>query len=106
VGQPDAEGCSLTTEFGFGAYFCNALINLYAVRNGSLKLNNGTTQRFHLERGVRQGCPVSVYLFLVVAQVFFHFIKSSQIKRIQVEERNVLISQLADDTALFLKKLC
>jgi len=93
-------------HFGLGAYFCNALITLYAVRNGSLKLNNGTTQRFHLERGVRQGCPVSVYLFLVVAQVFCHFIKSSQIKRIQVEERSVLISQLADDTALLLKKLC
>jgi len=79
---------------------------LYAGGNSSVKLNNGTTQRFNLERGVRQGCPVSVqYLFLIVAQVFCHFIKSSNLKGIQVEEKSVLISQLADDTTLFLKNV-
>uniref|UniRef100_A0A9J8ACX2 Reverse transcriptase domain-containing protein n=1 Tax=Cyprinus carpio carpio TaxID=630221 RepID=A0A9J8ACX2_CYPCA len=92
-------------HFGFGAYFCNAMKTLYAGGNSSVKLNNGTTQRFDLERGVRQGCPVSVYLFLIVAQVFCHFIKSSNLKGIQVEERSILISQLADDTALFLKNV-
>jgi len=92
-------------HFGFGTYFCNAMKTLYAGGNSSVKLNNGTTQRFDLERGVRQGCPVSVYLFLIVAQVFCHFIKSSNLKGIQVEEKSVLISQLADDTTLFLKNV-
>ncbi len=68
---------------------------LYVGGNSSVKLSQGTTQRFYLKRGVRQGCAVSVYLFLIVAQAFSHFIKSSELEGIQVEGRSVLISQLA-----------
>uniref|UniRef100_A0A3P9M210 Reverse transcriptase domain-containing protein n=1 Tax=Oryzias latipes TaxID=8090 RepID=A0A3P9M210_ORYLA len=66
-------------------------------------LSAGTTRRFCLQRGIRQGCPVSVYLFLLVAQVFCRYIKSSNIDGISIAGKNILISQLADDTTLFLK---
>ncbi len=90
-------------RFGFGHFFCNAMKTLYAGGNSSVKLGHGTTQRFMLERGIRQGCPASVYLFLIVAQVFCHFIKDSKLEGINIAGRSILISQLADDTALFLK---
>ncbi len=90
-------------RFGFGPFFCNAMKTLYAGGNSSVKLGHGTTQRFMLERGIRQGCPASVYLFLIVAQVFSHFIKDSKLEGINIAGRSILISQLADDTALFLK---
>lgn len=90
-------------RFGFGSYFCNVMKTLYAGANSSVQLSNGTTQRFCLERGVRQGCPVSVYLFLIVAQMFCHHIKNSKLDGISVAGKNILLSQLADDTALFLK---
>lgn len=76
---------------------------MYAGGNSSVKLGHGTTQRFLLERGIRQGCPASVYLFLIVAQAFCHFIKDSNLEGIHIAGRSILISQLADDTALFLK---
>lgn len=76
---------------------------LYAGANSSVKLGYGTTQRFCLERGVRQGCPVSVYLFLIVAQMFCHFVKLCKLEGISIAGRSVLLSQLADDTTLFLK---
>lgn len=52
---------------------------------------------------VRQGCPVSVYLFLIVTQAFCHYVKSSHTEDIQIVGRNILLTQLADDSALFLK---
>lgn len=90
-------------RFGFGTSFCNAMKTLYANGNSSMKLSDGTTQRFCLERGIRQGCPVSVYLFLIVAHVFCHFIKSNNLEGISITGRNIILSQLADDTTLFLK---
>uniref|UniRef100_A0A8C7XSJ8 Reverse transcriptase domain-containing protein n=1 Tax=Oryzias sinensis TaxID=183150 RepID=A0A8C7XSJ8_9TELE len=90
-------------KMGFGDYLCSAVKTLYANGNSSVKLSAGTTRRFCLQRGIRQGCPVSVYLFLLVAQVFCRYIKSSNIDGISIAGKNILISQLADDTTLFLK---
>lgn len=90
-------------KFGFGPYFCDAMKTLYAGGNSSVKLSDGTTQRFNLERGVRQGCPVSVYLLLVTAQMFCHHIKSGKLEGISIADKNIILSQLADDTAIFLK---
>lgn len=90
-------------RLGFGSYLCNAVKMLCSQGNSSVKLSNGTTQRFFLERGIQQRCPVSVYLFLMVAQIFCRYIKSSTIEGISIAGKEILISQLADDTALFLK---
>ena len=66
-------------------------------------LTAGTSPRFNLKRGVRQGCPVSPYLFLICTQLLSEFIKLSHLKGITIAEREIIISQLADDTTLFLK---
>ncbi len=75
---------------------------LYGNRNSSIKLSNGTSPRFFLNRGVRQGCPVSPHLFLIVTQFLSMRINSSHLKGITIGNNTILISQLADDTALFL----
>jgi len=64
-----------------------------------VKLGHGTTQILLLERGIRQGCPVLVYLFLIVAQAFCHFIRDSNLEGSHIAGRSILISQLADGTA-------
>ncbi len=75
---------------------------LYGNGNSSIKLSNGTSPRFFLNRGVRQGCPVSPYLFLIVTQFLSMRINSSHLKGITIGNNTILISQLADDTGLFL----
>lgn len=55
--------------FGFGPNFINAMQTLYNNANASIKLQHGTTQRFNLGRGIRQGCPISPYLFLLPMQL-------------------------------------
>lgn len=62
------------------------------------------SQRFLVSRGVRQGCPISCFLFLVVAELLFLNISCNpNIQGLTIFNRVVKISQLADDTVLFLK---
>lgn len=90
-------------KFGFGQSFCNAVRTLYSNSNSSIKLATGISPRFSLKRGVRQGCPLSVYLFLLSVQLLNSHIKLSSLKGLVIANREILISQLADDTALFLR---
>ena len=65
-------------------------------------LNNGWTSGFfQLERGVRQGCPLSLYLSICV-EILAEAIKNSEIKGITVNGQEIIISQYADDTTLIL----
>lgn len=90
-------------KFGFGRHFTTAIKTLYRNSNCSIKLTNGTSPRFDLSRGLRQGCPASPYLFLIVAQLLAEHIKSGPVKGISLVNRNLVITQLADDTTLFLQ---
>jgi len=64
-------------KFGFGEYFCKAVRTLYYNCNSSIKLKFGTSPRFYLSRGIRQGCPISPYLFLLVSQIFASYVLNS-----------------------------
>ncbi len=83
--------------------FCKFVRTLYSNANCSINLKWGTSPRFQLSRGVRQGCPVSPYLFLIAAQLLSSSLSSSALQGITVANKYILISQLADDTTLFLK---
>jgi len=52
---------------------------------------------------VRQGCPISPFLFLIATQFLNLHIKESLVKGISIAGTELFISQLADDTALFLR---
>uniref|UniRef100_A0A096MC09 Reverse transcriptase domain-containing protein n=1 Tax=Poecilia formosa TaxID=48698 RepID=A0A096MC09_POEFO len=82
--------------------FIKAIQTLYANGNSAIKLKSGTSPRFQLHRGIRQGCPVSPYLFLLAGQLLSTHLRASPIQGINIANRSLLISQLADDTTLFL----
>lgn len=71
--------------------------------NGSIKLSHGTSFRFKISRGIRQGCPISLFLFLLVTQTMAIYIKKGTFCGIRILEKELKCSQLADDTAFFLK---
>lgn len=90
-------------HFGFGKFFCDCIKTLYTNGNSSIRMKHGTTSRFNLKRGIRQGCPISPYLFLLCTQILALHIKNSNIQGISIAGRDIIISQLADDTTVFLK---
>jgi hypothetical protein len=67
-------------------------------------MNNGhATFFFELTRGIRQRCPISGLLFILVAEILAIKIRSDEhVIGITINEVPFKISQLADDTTLFL----
>ena len=68
-------------------------------------LNNAyASKHFHLERGVRQGCPLSGTLFVIAIELLAQRIRrSKQIIFISIDEQNeVKLSQYADDATVLL----
>ena len=65
-------------------------------------MNNGfVSSCFKVSRGVRQGCPLSPYLFICCTEILNALIVYNQnIKGIFVDNFEVKISQYADDTVL------
>ncbi len=82
--------------FGFRQYFIKSVKTMYCGSNSSIKLANGTSNRFEINRGIRQLCPISAFLFLVVSQVLSNMINQHSFKGIAIHERQIKISQLAD----------
>ena len=61
-----------------------------------------TTLYFKLEKGVRQGDPISAYLFIIVLEIIFVIIKSNaNIKTPYIFNHNYLYTAYADDTTFF-----
>ena len=71
----------------------------------SCVLNNGyASENFRIERGVRQGCPLSGTLFIIAIELRAQRItRSKEIKGIPIDEHNEFKhSQYADDTTVLL----
>ena len=90
-------------NFGFGPSFIH-WIKLFYTDIESCVLNNGwASNTFKLQRGVRQGCPLSPYLFILSAEILAKAVrKNNIIKGICVNNQEIKLSQYADDTTFIL----
>jgi len=89
--------------FNFGPYFQKCVSTLYSNILSSV-LNNGYASAFfYPKRGIRQGCPLSALLFLLVVEVLSVSVKhNNRISGIKIGHKEYKITQLADDTTLFI----
>ena len=90
-------------SFNFGSSIIN-WIKLCYQNIESCILNNGwASGYFTLDRGVRQGCPLSPYIFIICVELLAEKIRQNKtIKGISVQDEEINISQFADDATIIL----
>ena len=78
-------------------------IKLFQNGAESCILQNGfLSEFFYLQRGCRQGDPVSPYIFILCAEVLSLMLrKEESVKGIHINNKLFLLSQYADDTQIF-----
>ena len=93
---------SVLNKLGFGKNFITWVEIL--LKDQPSCVINGGTQYFNLQRGACQGDPMSAYLFILVLEILFLFIKKdTEIKGIEAFEHCFLYTAYVDNTAFFLK---
>lgn len=91
-------------KMGFGRSFLKWAHLFYTGVQSSVNVNSYLSRFFSLSRGVRQGCPLSPLLYVLVAEVLACSIRANaRIKGLSLPGSSdplSLISQYADDTSL------
>jgi hypothetical protein len=92
------------TTMNFGETFKNYVITLYNDIESCIYNFGHRSDFFKLGRGLRQGCPLSPYLFILCVEILgISFRLNNTIKGIQIGNNTYKILQYADDTVLCLK---
>ncbi len=94
---------STLKHFGFGQEFMDWINIIYTQPQASVITNGEISQSFHLQRGVRQGCSCSPYLFNLAFEALASQIRANQdISPIQVHNTVNNSSLFADDLTIFM----
>ena len=89
--------------FNFGPIFRKWINTFYTNSESCCLINGHLSEWFYLQRGCRQGDPISPYIFILCAEVLADLIRNNDnIKGIKLQNTEFKISQFADDTSLIL----
>ncbi|XP_076108995.1 uncharacterized protein LOC143076989 [Mytilus galloprovincialis] len=90
---------------GFGTIFCRWVKTLYSESQSCIINNGHCSQFFNIGRGVRQGDPLSPYLFILSLELMSAALKNNpDINGMKINDSEYLLSQYADDSCLLLDK--
>ena len=64
---------------GFSDSFIDCIKMLYTGITSKLKINNNIGDSFPILRGVRQGCPLSMILFIISQESLYRIIKNQTV---------------------------
>ena len=90
--------------FGFGSSFSQWIKTFYKNIKSTVVVNGSVTPWFEIERGCRQGDPLSPYIFVLCVEIMSTMIRCNpNIKGIIINQLESKIVQYADDTELTLE---
>ena len=93
-------------RFNFGPDILNWFDVIYNNASSCVLHNGHASDFFLLERGVRQGCPLSGLLFVIGIELLSGALqKDPSIRGIQVGQKEIKITQYADDTTVLVRDL-
>lgn len=93
-------------KFGFPKQFINLIQNLYKDAKTSVIVNGIVAKPIKVDRGVRQGDPVSCILYDIAIEPLANEIRKSKLKGIKTStiEEPLKATLFADDTLIYLSK--
>lgn len=87
----------------FGTNFLTAMGGIYSKPTARIRLNGATSDRISINRGTRQGCPLSPLLFALYVEPLANMLRNTtEIKGIKFADREFKVSLFADNVTLFL----
>ena len=88
-------------EMGIPDHLTCLLRNLYAGQEAIIRTGHGTADWFQIGKGVRQGCILSLCLFILYAEYIMLNARLDEAQAgIKIAERNINHLRYADDTTL------
>ncbi len=92
-------------KYGFSEKFISWIKTLYKEARCCVSTNGYLSRTFKITRGVRQGSPLSAYLYILQAEPMANLVrKSENIKGIELNnEKELRITAYADDTQGYVK---
>ena len=82
---------------------------LFTNASAAVNLNGTPVSNFKIKRGVRQGCPLAPYLFLIVGEILTHMVKKAvgegRLRGVYLPggKKQHCISQYADDSSFMVR---
>ena len=84
-------------SFGFGPQFIHWVRTIFKSAESCVMNNRHSTGYFPLERGTRQGDPLSAYLFILCVETLFIQIRENEeVKGIRIGDKEIKLSAYAD----------
>ena len=92
------------SAFNFGPTFMRWIRTFYQNITSSVMNNGFSTGPFNIRRGVRQGDPLSPYLFIICLETFAITVRGNKnIQGILVGKEEIKLEMFADDVTAFLR---
>lgn len=91
----------LVKKLNLGDNFGNAIGVIYSQQMATLIINNDTSKPISVEKGTRQGCPLSPLLFIMVIEILLKQVQiETKIRGLQYKKFTYMYQAFADDMFL------
>ena len=91
--------------FGFGSNFIDWIRVVYANASTKVKVNGHYTNPIFLKRGLRQGCPLSPTLYVLIIEIFALQLRTNpNIIGFKIGGDKIISMHYADDATIIIKQ--
>uniref|UniRef100_A0A803SZA2 Reverse transcriptase domain-containing protein n=1 Tax=Anolis carolinensis TaxID=28377 RepID=A0A803SZA2_ANOCA len=85
-------------ELDMGLQFQNGINSIYSDQWARIIINGDVTEKFRIEKGTRQGCPLSPLIFIFALELLLKAInRDEKLQGIRIDKQNYKYRAFADD---------